>query len=65
MQPLNHMVPNIVYSGSTDNVLMTMIHGNIVYANQHYYMNVEPIDIYREANCIIRRIELESNMVSS
>lgn len=57
MQPQNHMVNNLVYSGDTDNILMTMIHGKIVYANKTYFMNVDPIDIYKEANCIIRRIE--------
>lgn len=62
MQPMNHIVNNLVYSGSSENVLMTMIHGKIVYANQRYYMDVDPIDIYREANCIIRRIELELNI---
>lgn len=61
MQPINHIVNNLVYSGSSDNVLMTMIHGKVVYTNNHYYMNVDPIDIYRDANCIIRRIELELN----
>ncbi|MGN0496685.1 MAG: amidohydrolase family protein [Lachnospiraceae bacterium] len=59
MQPLNNIMNNLVYSGSVDNVLMTMIHGDIVYANHQYFMDVDPIDIYKEANCIIRRIECE------
>lgn len=61
MQPMNHIADNLVYSGSSDNVLLTMIHGKVVYTNQHYYMHVDPIDIYKEANCIIRRIEMELN----
>lgn len=59
MQPINNLVNNLVYSGSVDNVLMTMIHGNIVYTNGKYFMNVDPIDVYKEANLIIRRIENE------
>lgn len=57
MQPMNHLVNNLVYSGSTDNVIMTMIAGNIVYVNGRYRMNVDPIRIYENANYIIRRIE--------
>ncbi|MDD6072372.1 MAG: amidohydrolase [Clostridiales bacterium] len=57
MQPMNHLVNNLVYSGSSDNVIMTMIAGNIVYVNGRYRMNVDPIRIYESANYIIRRIE--------
>lgn len=65
MQPLNQMVHNLVYSGSSDNILMTMIHGKIVYTNGRYYMNVDPLDVYKEANYIMRRIEWElKNTVS-
>ncbi len=56
MQPMNHLINNLVYSGSNDNILMTMIHGNILYANNRFYMNANPIDVYKEANCIIQRI---------
>lgn len=59
MQPMNHLVNNLVYSGSNDNVLMTMIHGKVVYTNNRYFMNVDPLDVYKEANYIIRRIENE------
>lgn len=59
MQPLNHIEDNLVYSGSVDNVLMTMIHGNILYANGTYHLNTNPIDIYEQANYIIRRIEYD------
>lgn len=56
MQPMNHLINNLVYSGSNDNILMTMIRGNIVYANNKFYMDVDPMDVYKEANCIIQRI---------
>lgn len=57
MQPVNSIVNNLVYSGSNDNIIMTMIAGKIVYINGRYCMNVNPIDIYEKANYIIRRIE--------
>ena len=59
MQPMNHLVNNLVYSGSNDNVIMTMIAGNILYANGSYCNNVNPLDIYEKSNYIIRRIEYE------
>ena len=61
MQPMNHLIDNLIYSGSNDNVLMTMIAGRILYANGTYHLPVDTLDIYEKANCIIRRIELEMN----
>lgn len=57
MQPVNHLVDNLVYSGSSDNVAMTMIAGNIVYIDGEYRLNAVPRDIYEKANAVIRRIE--------
>lgn len=57
MQPLNHLVNNLIYSGSNDNVIMTMIAGNILYVNGTYCNGINPLDIYEKANYIIRRIE--------
>lgn len=57
MQPMNHLVNNLVYSGDVSNVLMTMIAGKIVYVAGKYYMNTEPLEIYEKANYIIRRID--------
>lgn len=59
MQPMNHLVNNLVYSGSNDNVIMTMIAGNILYANGTYCNQINPLEIYEKANYIIRRIECE------
>lgn len=61
MQPMNHMIDNLIYSGSNANVLMTMIAGRVLYANGTYHLPVDVLDIYEKANCIIRRIELEMN----
>lgn len=57
MQPMNHIVENLVYSGSIDNVIMTMVAGDILYVDGTYQIKDDPIDIYERANQIIRRIE--------
>lgn len=59
MQPMNHLINNIVYSGSNDNIIMTMIAGRILYANGTYCNDIDPLDIYEKANYIIRRIQCE------
>lgn len=59
MQPMNHLVNNLVYSGSNDNVLMTMIAGKILYANGSYCDAYDVLSVYEKANYIIRRIEHE------
>lgn len=59
MQPLNNLVNNVVYSGSNDNIIMTMIAGNILYVNGRFCNGIAPLEIYEKANYIIRRIECE------
>lgn len=59
MQPYNNIVNNIVYSGSIDNVLMTMVAGRILYVDGNFRFSFDPIDIYQRANYIIRRIECD------
>lgn len=59
MQPVNHIVNNLVYSGGNENVVMTMIAGKIVYQDGKYKMNVDPKEIYEQANKIIHRIKHE------
>lgn len=56
MQPLNNISKNIVYSGSKQNVKMTMINGKILYEDGKYDIGVEPEEVYRKANEIIERI---------
>lgn len=58
MQPMNHIINNLIYSGSIDNVIMTMIAGKILYANGKYCIDIDPIEVYEKANYIIRRIDL-------
>ena len=56
MQPENNIVKNLVYSGSKQNVKMTMINGQILYEDNKFHIGFEPTEIYRHANAIIRRM---------
>ena len=53
MQPINHIAKNVVYSGSKQNVKMTMIHGNILYKDGVFHTIRQPEEIYKKANEII------------
>ena len=50
MQPLNNIAKNIVYSGSKQNVKLTMVNGKILYEDGRFYIGEEPEDIYAKAN---------------
>ncbi len=56
MQPLNNIPRNLVYSGSKQNVIMTMIHGKILYEKGEFYTKDTPEEIYRKAEIIRNRI---------
>lgn len=57
MQPLNNITKNIVYSGSKDNVKLTMINGKIVYEDGQFHAGIDAEAIYRKANEIIQRMK--------
>lgn len=56
MQPLNNIAKNIVYSGSKQNVIMTMINGRILYENGKFADFIDTASIYQKANDIIAKI---------
>ena len=53
MQPINNIPKNLVYSGSKQNVKMTMIQGRILYENGIFTDAYDVEEIYRKANEII------------
>ena len=53
MQPLNNIPKNLVYSGSKQNVKMTMIQGKILYENGQFTKAYDVEEIYRKANEIV------------
>lgn len=56
MQPLNNIPKNIVYSGSKQNVLLTMINGRILYERGIFHVGIDPEEIYAKANETIERL---------
>ena len=56
MQPLNNIAKNLVYSGSKQNVIMTMVGGRILYEKGEFFVTDKPENIYRKANEIIDRL---------
>ena len=53
MQPINNIPKNLVYSGSKQNVKMTMIRGKILYENGQFTKEYDVEEIYRKANEIV------------
>ncbi|MCI5826755.1 MAG: amidohydrolase [Lachnospiraceae bacterium] len=57
MQPENNLVKNLVYSGSKQNVAMTMVNGRILYEGGVFDIGFDPKEIYAKANAIIGRMK--------
>lgn len=56
MQPINNTAKNLVYSGSKDNIKMTMINGKILYDNGEF-IGVDTEKIYTASQAVIDRIK--------
>ncbi len=56
MQPLNNIEKNIVYSGSKQNIRMTMVAGRILYHDGKYASHINPETIYKKVENIKKRI---------
>lgn len=57
MQPENNTVKNIVYSGSKQNVALTMVNGKVLYEAGKFDIGFDPAEIYAKANAIIGRMK--------
>lgn len=57
MQPLNNIAKNIVYSGSKQNVKLTMVNGKVLYENGEFFIGEEPEAVYAKANEIINEFK--------
>lgn len=56
MQPIHNIPVNLVYSGSKQNVKLTMIHGKILYEDGNFNIGVDPDTVYSNCERIKRRI---------
>lgn len=57
MQPINNLTKNIVYSGSKQNVILTMVAGRILYENGEFCVGQDPQEIYAKANAITQQLK--------
>ena len=57
MQPINNITKNLVYSGSKQNVVLTMVNGNILYEKGEFNIGEEPEEIYETANKMLAKIK--------
>ena len=57
MQPINNIAKNIVYSGSKQNVKLTMINGKILYEDGRFDIGEDPEELYKKANAIAERFK--------
>ncbi len=56
MQPEHKILANLVYSGSKENIAMTMVAGKVLYENGQFYTAQSPEEIYSEVTAVTRRI---------
>ena len=59
MQPLHNIGKNLVYSGSKQNVIMTMCAGKILYEKGEFFAGESVDTIYKNANRIVAEIKSE------
>ncbi|MDO5548365.1 MAG: amidohydrolase [Eubacteriales bacterium] len=58
MQPLSNIAKNIVYSGSKQNVVLTMVNGRILYEHGQFDIGCDPQEIYASAQSILREFTM-------
>lgn len=56
MQPINNLVSNIIYSGSKDNIKLTMINGKILYQDGKFNINEDLVELYKTVQEINDRL---------
>ena len=56
MQPIQNIERNVVFSGSKQNVKMTMVGGKVLYRDGKFFLDRSREEIYAKANESARRI---------
>jgi len=57
MHPFNNRIKNLVYSGSKENVRLTMINGKILYENGEFFIGDTPEHIYSKTEEFVRSLK--------
>lgn len=56
MQPVQNIEKNLVYSGSKQNVKMTMVGGKVLYADGEFFLDTPKEEVFARANALAREI---------
>lgn len=56
MQPIQNIEKNLVYSGSKQNVKMTMVGGKVLYQDGEFYLDCTKEEIFAKANELTRKL---------
>lgn len=63
MQPIHHIPENLVYSGSKENVKLTMINGKILYENGNFHIDEDAETIYKKCQDIATKLCTEGSVM--
>ena len=58
MHPVNNVAANLVYSGSKENVRLTMVNGKILYEKGEFHIGQDAEEVYQEADRFVRSLGL-------
>lgn len=56
MRPLHNISKNIVYSGSKENVRLTMVNGKVLYENGEFFIGEDADKIYADAERVAKQL---------
>ena len=59
MRPVINIPKNLVYSGSKENVKLTMVAGKVLYENGEFFIGADPAKLYAEAEAEVRSMRSE------
>ena len=59
MRPVINIPKNLVYSGSKENVKLTMVAGKVLYENGEFFIGADPAKLYDEAEAEVRSMRSE------
>ena len=54
MRPVLNVTKNLVYSGSKQNVRLTMVAGNVLYENGEFFVGEDPAELCRRAEAEVQ-----------
>ena len=56
MRPLHNISKNLVYSGSKENVRLTMVNGKVLYENGEFHIGEDPESVYANAERVSKAL---------